>query len=311
MCGACEENCRTTQRLTPLKTIRAMRERFIKDGGELLPAHKEMFQRVVEKHNPFGMPHRDRFKWLTPGLTSPINNSEVVYFVGCTMSYKTPELALATSQILAKFAVKFSILDVDEWCCGAPLIRLGLIEQGNKMLNHCITALEKTGISKVIFSDPGCYTTFKNASLFGCRKPSFEMQHITEFLLPIIEKQKKDLHKVEDKITYHDPSFLSRYLRIYEEPRKILRMIPGIELVEMFRNRLNTYCSGGEVTVKEAFPELSVSTAKARLSEAQAVRANTVVCADPNDYRNFRDAETNLNIKDLVQVLLESLEGVS
>jgi Fe-S oxidoreductase len=79
----------------------------------------------------------------------------------------------------------------------------------------------------------------------------------------------------------------------------------------MFRNRLNTYCSGGEITVKEAFPEFAVSTAKRRLDEARAVGANTVVCADPGDYLNLRDTETDLNIKGMMQVLLESIRGVS
>lgn len=311
MCGACEENCRTTQRLTPLKTIRAMRERFIKDGGELLPTHKGMLERTLQEHNPFGLPHQSRFVWLTPGLASPLGNSEVVYFVGCTMCYKTPELALGTSQVLAKFGVKFAVLEGDEWCCGAPLIRLGLLEEGNKMLEHSIRALEKTGISIVVFSDPECYATFKNASLLGCKDPSFKIQHTTEFLQPIVQKHREDLRQVKDKVTFHDPCSLSRYLRIYEEPREILSMIPGIELIEMLRNRLNTYCSGGEMTVKEAFPEFALSTAKTRLDEAQAVGANTVVCADPSDYRNFRDTETELNVKDIMQVLLESLEGVS
>ena len=308
MCGACEENCKTTQRLTPLKIIRAMRERFIEDGGELLPPHKKMLEGMLKEHNPYGMPHESRFKWLTPGLLPATKNPEVVYFVGCTMCYKTPELALATSRVLTKLGVNFTVLDGDEWCCGTPLFRLGLVKEGRRSLSHCIEALEKTGASKVIFSDPGCYDTFKNASLYGLRKPTFEMQHITEFLLPIIKKRREDLHQVKGRVTYHDPSFLSRHLRIYEEPREILKMIPGIELVEMFRNRLNTFCSGGEITVKEAFPEFAISVAKTRLDEAKAIGANIIVCADPSDYRNFSDVKSDLGIRDIMQVLLKSLE---
>ena len=84
-------------------------------------------------------------------------------------------------------------------------------------------------------------------------------------------------------------------------------MIPGTELLEMFRNRLNTFCSGGEITIKECFPELALSTAKTRLMEAQAVGADTVICADPSDYQNFKDAKSELKVMDIMQVLLESL----
>ena len=84
-------------------------------------------------------------------------------------------------------------------------------------------------------------------------------------------------------------------------------MIPGVELIEMYRNRLNTFDCAGEITVKEAFPEFAVETAKKRISEAKAVGANTIVCADPNDYRNFVDAKTDLNVMDIMEILLKSL----
>ncbi|HEC93109.1 MAG TPA: (Fe-S)-binding protein [Candidatus Atribacteria bacterium] len=307
MCGACEENCRTTQRLTPLKIIRTMRERYIREGGELLSPHKGMVDSLLKEHNPYGKTHKSRFKWLSSDLISSVQDSDVIYFVDCTMCYQVPHLARVTTQVLAKLGVNFTVLGNEEWCCGVPLFRLGLVEEGKKLLDHCIKAIEKTGISKVIFSDPSCYETFKNASLYGFETPSFEMQHITEFLLPILKKNKVDLHEVKGKITYHDSPFLSRHLRIYEEPREILKMIPGVELIEMYRNRLNTFDCAGEITVKEAFPEFAVETAKKRIGEAKAMGANTIVCADPNDYRNFVDAKTDLNVMDIMEILLKSL----
>jgi hypothetical protein len=86
-------------------------------------------------------------------------------------------------------------------------------------------------------------------------------------------------------------------------------MIFGINLTEMFRTRFNTFCSGGELTVKKAFPEVALSTANTRLQEAVATGADTLVCTDPHDYRNFSDVNSSIRIMDLMEVLLESLGG--
>ena len=63
------------------------------------------------------------------------------------------------------------------------------------------------------------------------------------------------------------------------------------------------------MTVRAAFPEFALATAKTRLREAQAVGADTVVCADPGDYLNLSGAGGGLEVRDILQVLLKSLEG--
>jgi Fe-S oxidoreductase len=46
-------------------------------------------------------------------------------------------------------------------------------------------------------------------------------------------------------VTYHDPCYLGRHNRFFEEPREILRAIPGLELVEMAHCGPNSLCCGG------------------------------------------------------------------
>jgi Fe-S oxidoreductase len=94
------------------------------------------------------------------------------------------------------------------------------------------------------------------------------------------------------KVTYHDPCHLGRHLSpgVYEPPRSILKSLPGIELVEMDRNRENAWCCGAGSGVKEANSNLALWTANERLKEAKAAGAEALVTNCPWCERNFKDA---------------------
>ena len=51
------------------------------------------------------------------------------------------------------------------------------------------------------------------------------------------------------KVTYHDPCYLGRYCRLYDAPREIIQAVPGVELIEMERNRMDAWCCGADVLV--------------------------------------------------------------
>jgi len=126
----------------------------------------------------------------------------------------------------------------------------------------------------------------------------------------LIEKGKIRLSKsISKKITYHDPCYLSRFERIREEPRKVLRSIPKVHLVEMFRNKLNTWCCGGGITVYNTFPELSEEIAETRLQEAKQVKAELLVTSCPHCVTVLAPVanKLNLEIRDLALVVEEAL----
>ncbi len=99
--------------------------------------------------------------------------------------------------------------------------------------------------------------------------------------------------KLPMKVTYHDPCHLGRHLGddgVYEPPREVLNSIPGVELVEMERNRENAWCCGAGGGVSQANPELALWTANERLKEARATGATALVTACPWCERSFNDA---------------------
>ena len=141
----------------------------------------------------------------------------------------------------------------------------------------------------------------------------FETLHTVAFFDILVKRGKLQLHKkVPLTATYHDPCHLGRHLDpgVYDAPRDLLRAVPGLELVEMARNRENAWCCGAGAGVSQADSELALWTAGERLKEAQAAGASTLVTACPWCERNFKDAakyyNMDIRIFDIVEILAEA-----
>ncbi|MBN1289539.1 MAG: (Fe-S)-binding protein, partial [Actinobacteria bacterium] len=146
------------------------------------------------------------------------------------------------------------------------------------------------------------------------------------------------------KVTYHDPCHLGRrgepgvrwegeYKRIephlfgavpekpiklglggcYDPPRNVLKAIPGLELVEMERNRIHSWCCGAGGGAWEAFEGLSNWAASERIEEAKASGAQAMVTACGWCERNFKDvideSDQGLEIYDVVELVQKAIGG--
>jgi Fe-S oxidoreductase len=156
-------------------------------------------------------------------------------------------------------------------------------------------------VKKILVSSPHCYHTFKNE--YPEFKVNFEVVHISQFLSQLIDEEKlsptKDYGK---KITYHDPCYLGRHNDIFDEPREILKSVPGLELSEMAESRQDSLCCGMgggrvwmETPVSERFSNL-------RLEQAIGVGAEVLVTSCPYCITQFEDSRLTLKDSDVIQI---------
>ena len=170
-----------------------------------------------------------------------------------------------------------------------------------------------------------------------------QVVHMVEFVDKLLSEKRLNLkNAVPMKVTYHDPCHLGRQgekyvpwngkekkifgqavvydpprpryngaFGVYEPPRNILRAIPGLELVEMERNREAAWCCGAGGGTREAYPEFSSWTANERLEEAAATGAEAIVTACGWCERNFLDAVAKggakLKVFDVMQLVERAL----
>jgi heterodisulfide reductase subunit D len=136
-----------------------------------------------------------------------------------------------------------------------------------------------------------------------------EIVHGTEHIAALVEAGRLVFTKaVQKKVTYHDSCHLGRGCGIYEAPRRILRAIPGIDVVEMERNRRWSWCCGGGGGVPEADPDLARWCAADRLGEAKRAGAEIVLTSSALCERSFSDSSsTILPHQDLFDFVLQAL----
>jgi len=319
LCGNCREKCGAMDTTTfkPLidtpAIIKAMRADLFSAGVEV-PKGVAMFGEAIEKtHNVFGAPAEERADWLLPEIKVD-TDADTVYFPGCLAAYRAPEIAQATAKILNKLGMKFSILGEEEYCCGDPLIMTGQLQLAREVARHNFERLKG---KNVITSCAGCYRTFREEypKLLG-KEYRVKSRHIVSVLADLIDSGKLKFKKgtkgvIKTKVTYHDPCELGRDLGIYDQPRKIIQAIPGIELVELERNRENTWCCGGGGGLKGANYNLSLDIGKDKVKEALATGAKTIVSACPSCKSNINDAikATGADLKaiDITELVAEAL----
>ena len=279
------------------------------NSGLVTPQVARFFQNIEAYSNPYRELRGNRGRWAEGIGIEPYSGQEFLFYVGCVGSFdeKGQRAAQAVGRLLLKAGVSFGILGPAEECDGNEIRTLGE-SRIFEMLKERNTALfQKAGVKKIITLSPHSYNVFRN------EYPSrFEVFHYTQVLRDLIkEGMLKPASKLDRKVTYHDPCFLGRHAGEYEAPREILRAIPGVELVEMERNRQNSFCCGGGSGnfYTDSFGGTTNSPSRIRVREADKTGASILAVACPTCAVMLGEAikdegiEERLIVKDISEVV--------
>ena len=305
VCLACTQQCQIPEiHHYAGEWLMAMREEAVRKGFGPMPEQSQYSEHVSNEHNPYMEKHENRKNWL-PSHIKQSPNAKLAYFVGCTSSYREQNIAIATAEILNALEVDFKILS-DERCCGSPVYMTGQADKAKKIAETNVDIFKNAGVEKIITSCAGCYKTLKETYLNKFKLDhGIEIIHLPEFLLDKLNNGELEFNKEVDlKITYHDPCHIGRHMGIYEPPREVLKKIPGIELVEMPRNRQNAWCCGSGGGVRSAFKELSSFAAKERIEEAKGTESDALVSCCPFCLNQFK---SNVKENDILPLDLSEL----
>ena len=270
-CGMCSEVCPVFQ---PLMAVWALREELVRRGAKL-PDPLDRIHAGIERYNNIYGAQR------LPAIDLDIPSAgETVYFAGCDVRYTKPVIIKAVSKILSMAGLDVAYMGEEEKCCGFIAGHDGNTALLERQAAGNIEALNKAGAKRVIVSCADCYKTLKVDYPLIYGKLPFEVLHASEVFAELIDKKKIQFtREITKTVTYHDPCFLGRHCKIYDEPRKVLESIPGITLIEMERNRRWSYCCGsGAKITSNCYPEFSATVAKERVLEGKKA-ADMIVTA--------------------------------
>ncbi len=316
LCGSCEDRCYPVKQLHPLWVIELLREQAFEDGWAPIERFSNIYENLEKTGNPYGVAPEKREEWSKGmGVKNAIEEEcEYLLFVGddypCFPSL-IPKIQ-SIARVLKLAGVDFGILGKHEVSSGSALFLIGDRDRFEEFAAKNIENIEKAGIKKIITPDPHSYAVLKEEYT---KASDIEVYHLSEILADLISKETiKPGGKVNMKATYHDPCRLGRRHGKFEEPRIILRSIPGFELLEFPRSRKNSLCCGGGGSVFFIEPEFAKWVTKERIFEAEYIGAEAIITTCPICERMFMEAieetQKNIAVYDLAEVLEKSLQGV-
>jgi Fe-S oxidoreductase len=311
-CGRCPQRC--PRGVGTIDVSVSFRRIASEAGISPAPIHTVNVSLAAEG-NPLRESREKRGDWANGLSVKPFTEGmEILYFPGCYPSYdsRLKKVAIATANILNKAGVDFGILGSKENCCGESIRKTGDEKLFKHLAKENIKTFIDNGVKKILVSSPHCYHTFTNE--YPEFKANFEVVHISQYLFQLINEGRLELTKeYVKKITYHDPCYLGRHNSIYEEPREVLKKVPGLELIEMPDSRADSLCCGGggggiwmDTPKGERFSDL-------RLEQAVGVGAEMLVTACPYCIVNFEDSRLtlkdseSLEIKDITEIIQEAI----
>lgn len=340
MCGGCDVGCKSYRNdIDLVETFSAARARAVELGHYEIE-HLLMVENMQKENNVFGLPKEDRAGWAEGLGLLDANKEEVeiLFHAGCRYSYDEAQLAgvRAAARLLLATGRRVGISGTAESCCGFRAHETGFVSEYANFADDMVARVASSGASCLAVACADCFGAFNVTYPMTGKPLGVPVRHVTEIAAELLEEGRLTLGPVGPRrVTYHDPCNLGRrghdwqgtfegrkidrpdHMRRdgrggrFEDPRRLLEAIPGIELVEMERIREYSWCCGAGGGCLEARPDFAAATADERIEEAASTGADAMVTSCPWCVHMFGEANPEMEILDINALLAESLEAGS
>jgi Fe-S oxidoreductase len=314
-CTACKTcTIRCPRDLRPADLIIGMRTALIEEG-HIPKTIIESLESAYKYGNPWGAVKNKRTEWaddLNLKVLSQGDQAAHLYFVCCTAAYDTRVQNVARSMVAVfrEVGLDFALLGNEEVCCGSEVRRMG--EEGlfEMLMEQNQENLKNHKIRSIVTTSPHCYNTLKNEY----DHEDAEIHHYTQILAEAIEKKNPFSRELQRVITYHDPCFLGKQNEIFDEPRQVLKSLPGVTFIDFDRSREKSLCcegGGGRMWVEAS--DQGPRSAEVRVRDAVDMGAEILATACPFCLLTLEDAlkttgnEDKLRVMDITEILVESM----
>jgi len=314
-CMACVEECPAF--IDIVDTIIDLRRYLALSEGALPSTAPQSLQNIQRAGNPWGLPAGERLAWAQ-GLDVPVmepgREVEYLYWVGCSASYdrRNQAIARAVVKILKAARVTFGVMQ-EERCHGEVARRLGEEYLYQTLQQENVAAINRYRFRKVITHCPHCFNTIRNEfPQFG---GTYEVLHHSQVIDELIRAGRiKPTKALDATLAFHDSCYLGRYNGITEPPRRVARSVPGLRVVELPRSGARGLCCGGggghmwmEVKAKKRVNLIRVE--EILEAKVDVVGTGCPFCLAMMDLgRKVKEAEGTLQVKDVSELVAESLE---
>lgn len=315
-CAACIDICPTGNE--PMMDIFDIRRNQVLMEADFPDELAAAFNGMERQGNPWGI-GESRFAWAD-GLDVPVPTVEenpdfdILYWVGCAASYddRAKNTARSLVKVMNAAGVNFAVLGEMENCTGDSARRGGNEYLYFELASANVETLNEVNPPRIVVTCPHClHNLGKEYHQFG---GEYEVIHHTELIEELIQAGKLPATArpgTWSNVTFHDPCYLGRHNDIVEAPRNALSSL-GVDLIEMPRNKKNSFCcgaGGAQFWKEEEHGEQAVNLA--RYEEAMQTGADVVAVGCPFCMQMFESARSDKGegpqVKDVVELIAEQM----
>ncbi|MCX7912439.1 MAG: (Fe-S)-binding protein, partial [Dehalococcoidales bacterium] len=219
----------------------------------------------------------------------------------------------AAVRVLRRLGVAPGYLHEEEPCCGAPLYHSGYETRFAENARRAYEALRASGAREVIGLVPSCTYALKNLFPVYIEGYDLRVRHFLEVVVEKIAPYRLRFPR-QVRVAYHDPCQLVRYFNFVDEPRRILKAVEGIELVEPSWTKGEwASCCGGGGGFEAVFPELSQIIGVNRVRELLEGKPDIIVTHCPGCILQLKAGlrelkMENVAVLDLAEVIAMAME---
>ncbi|MGA2108959.1 MAG: (Fe-S)-binding protein [Syntrophorhabdales bacterium] len=309
-CGACTLRC--PRDVKPSEVIIDVRSALVEDGQVPNSIQKALENTFVQK-NPWGRSRAKRGEWSEkldieiPHVSE--TQSKRLLLTCCIQAYDPRCMVIPANvaRILRKGGLEFGVLGEEEACCGNEIRRIGETGLFEELVEENIATFREHGVREIIALSPHCMNTLRKE--YGSL--GIKVSHYSETVAAMIADGSLKAHASYDKkVIYHDPCFLGKQNNIFDEPRSILKAIPGLEMLEFSRSRETSLCceGGGGRMFYEAEGSYERNSV-VRVNEAIERGADVIATSCPFCVMTLEDpaTEKGLAVREVSEILMEVL----
>ena len=207
---------------------------------------------------------------VSPPASTPAQGERIAragLLTGCVQSVLFGEVNRATARVLSAYG--YEVAAPYGGCCGALALHAGRREQGLDLARRAEAAFAAAGADVIVTNAAGCGSHLKEAGL------DLEVVDVHEALA---RGRAPELHPLARRVAFQEPCHLGHAQRVRDEPRSLLRSIPGLELVEPAEQEL---CCGSAGIYNLVQPDAARTLGDRKAGNVLAVEPDIYVSANP------------------------------
>jgi len=222
-----------------------------------------------------------------PEVTPPVHGqrARVGVLLGCVMDLFGAAENEATVRVLARNGCEV-VAPKGQKCCGALHAHAGEMEEARQLARHNIDVFAEAEVDAIVLNSAGCGAAMKAYGHWLRHDPAYadkaaafsaKVKDLSEFLVHL-PWETAALQPVELRVTYHDACHLAHAQGITQEPRALIRAIPGVELIELPEA---TWCCGSAGIYNITHFDLSMELLARKMKNVASTGAEAVVTGNP------------------------------